>query len=370
MIYLDNAATTPMDPEVLETMIEYMRTEYGNPSSKYYPQALSAQEALKNARKQVADLVGCDSEYILFTSGATESNNFIVKGVAEKYARKGKHIITSKIEHKAVLETCKHLERQGYDVTYVGNDELGHVNINEIKEAITEETILVTIMWGNNEIGTLNDIVRIGELCHNNDILFHTDATQVVGKISVDLSSLPIDFLSMSAHKLYGPKGTGAAYIGPDDLGLRRKLPRLFDGGDQEYKLRAGTHAMHNIVGFGKACEVALRDMKEYIPRILKLESELKEELLKIRPDITYNGDQNNKIPGLLSINIPGINNELFCKQVSDKVAISTGSACSISEKSYVLQQIHNFNTQHIRLSLGKYDNYELLVSTFANKIL
>jgi len=353
VIYLDNAATTPMDPEVLDTMIDYMKNEYGNPSSKYYPQALRAQEALKHARNQVAELLGCDSEYLLFTSGSTESNNFIIKGVAEKFKRKGNHIITSKIEHKSVLNTCKHLEKLGHEVTYVGNDELGHVNIDEIEAAITDKTILVTIMWGNNEIGTLNDIEKISALCREKGVLFHTDATQVVGKIDVNIASLPVDFLSMSAHKLYGPKGVGIAYLGPDDLGLRYKLPALLDGGDQEYKMRAGTHAMHNIVGFGKACEVAKRDMSTYIPKILQIENDFKKELLKVRPDITFNGDQNCKIPGLLSINIPGINNELFCKQVSDEIAISTGSACSISEGSYVLETLNYINnTSTLRLCL------------------
>ena len=355
MIYLDNASTTPLDPEVLDTMINYMKNEYGNPSSKYYPQAINAQNALKNARQQVADLLACDPEYLVFTSGATESNNFIIKGVAEKFIKKGTHIITSKIEHKSVLETCKHLERQGYTVTYVGNDELGHVNIEEIKEAITDETILVSIMWGNNEIGTLNDIEEVSKLCREKNVLFHTDATQVIGKINVDLSKLPIDFLSLSGHKIYGPKGIGIAYIGPDDLGLRYRLPSLLDGGAQEYKMRAGTHSMHNIVGLGKACEVAKRDMDTYIPKIIELEQELKSELLKARPDITFNGDQNNKIPGLLSVNIPGINNELFCKQVSDEIAISTGSACSLGEESYVLENINILRYETIRLTFPKH---------------
>jgi len=370
MIYLDNAATTPLDPEVLETMIEYMKNEYGNPSSKYYPQALRAQEALKHAREQVAELLGCDPEYLLFTSGSTESNNFIIKGVAEKYHNKGNHIITSKIEHKSVLNTCKHLEKLGYEVTYVGNDELGHVNIDEIEAAIKEETILVSIMWGNNEIGTLNDIEKISALCRKKEVLFHTDATQVVGKINVKLKKIPVDFLSMSAHKIYGPKGTGIAYIGPDDLGLRMKLPSLLDGGDQEYKMRAGTHAMHNIVGFGKACEVAKRDMSTYIPKILKLENDFKSELHKVQPDITFNGDQNHKIPGLLSINIPSINNELFCKQVSNVIAISTGSACSISEGSNVLDQLSVEHNSTIRVSLSKYFNTSpyLISQLFQNK--
>lgn len=354
MIYLDNASTTPLDPEVLETMVNYLKNEYGNPSSKYYPQAISAHNHLKLARKQVADLIGCDPEYIIFTSGATESNNFILKGVAEKFKRKGNHIITSKIEHKSVLETCKHLEKDGFNVTYVNNDEFGKININEIENSITDETILVSIMWGNNEIGTLNDIKNISAICRSKKILFHTDATQVIGKVEVNLSQLPVDFLSMSGHKVYGPKGIGVAYVGPDNLGLRYKLPSLLDGGDQEYKMRAGTHSMHNIVGLGKACEVAKRDMKEYISKIIQAEAQLKSTLLTKRPDITFNGDQSNKIPGLLSINIPGINNELFCKQVSEEFAISTGSACSIGQGSHVLSTINNVENNTLRISISK----------------
>lgn len=354
MIYLDNASTTPIDPEVIDEMVNFMKTTYGNPSSKYYPQAITAQEALKTSRTQVASLLNCESEFILFTSCATESNNFIIKGVAEKYKNKGKHIITSKIEHKSVLETCKYLETQGYKVTYLNNDEKGRIDIEELKSSITTETILVSIMWGNNEIGTLQDIEEISKICREKNVLFHTDATQVVGKIDIDLEKTPIDFLSLSGHKIYGPKGIGVAYIGPDDLGLRRKLPSLLHGGSQEYKMRAGTHSMHNIVGLGKACEIAKRDMKEYIPRILALENSFKEELLKINSDIYFNGDQENKIPGLLSINIPGINNEIFCKQISEKIAISTGSACSISESSYVISSINNIVSNTFRITISK----------------
>lgn len=353
MIYLDAAATTPIDPEVIEVMVNYLRNEYGNPSSKYYPQAIRAQEALKHARNQVASLLHVEPEYVIFTSGATESNNFIIKGVAEKYSAKGKHIITSKIEHKSVLETCKHLEKEGFEVTYLDVDSKGLVLPSELERAIRPDTILVTIMWGNNEIGTINDLECISDICIKNNVLLHTDATQVMGKMHVDLKRVKIDFLSMSAHKLYGPKGIGAAYIGPDDLGIRIKLPPLLHGGSQEQKLRAGTHAMHDIVGFGKACEVALRDMDTYIPQILNTEKELKDELIRVRPDITFNGDQISKIPGLLSINIPGINNELFCKQVVSELAISTGSACSIGEGSYVQESIKN-NLPYLRVSISK----------------
>ncbi|GAA0179046.1 IscS subfamily cysteine desulfurase [Clostridium sediminicola] len=368
MIYLDNASTTPIDPEVLDVMIDYLKNEYGNPSSKYYPQAISAQEALKNSRKQVAALIGCEPEHVIFTSGATESNNFIIKGVAEKYKRKGNHIITSKIEHKSVLETSKHLEKQGYTATYVSNDELGRVNVDEIEAAITDDTILVSIMWGNNEIGTLNDIEAISQLCKSKKVLFHTDATQVIGKIDVNVSSLPIDFLSMSGHKIYGPKGVGVAYVGPDKLGLRHRLPSLLDGGGQEYTLRAGTHSMHNIVGLGKAAEVAKSKMNKYVPILIELEKQLKNSLLKVRPDITFNGDQDNKIPGLLSINIPGINNELFSKQISESIAISTGSACSIGEGSYVLSSLHINQHETLRITLNKYtDNINEIIKVLSS---
>ncbi len=370
MIYLDNASTTPLDPEVLEVMIDYLKNEYGNPSSKYYPQALHAQKSLKTARKQVSDLLNCEPEHIIFTSGATESNNFIIKGIAEKYKRKGKHIITSRIEHKSVLETCKHIEKQGYSVTYVGNDKLGHVNIDEIEAAITDETLLVSIMWGNNEIGTLNDIEQISKLCKSKKVLFHTDATQVIGKVDIDVSSLPIDFLSMSGHKIYGPKGIGVAYVGPDKFGLRHRLPSLLDGGGQEYTLRAGTHSMHNIVGLGKAAEIAKRDMSVYVPQLVKAENNLKLSILEKRSDITFNGDQENKIPGLLSINIPGINNELFCKQISNKISVSTGSACSIGEGSYVLESLSCKSYETLRITLGKQtDDIDEIYRELANHL-
>jgi len=353
MYYLDNAATTPMHPQVLEEMINFMKSQFGNPSSKYYQQATVANEKLKESRRKVADLLGVEDEFILFTSGATESNNFVLKGAFEKYKNKGNHIITTKIEHKSILSTCAHLEKLGAKITYLDVNEEGHISLEELVESINEDTILVSVMWGNNEVGTLNDIGKIGEICREKEVLFHTDATQVIGKVAFNLSELNVDFLSMSAHKIFGPKGIGAVYVGPDDLGLRRKLPPLIDGGDQEYKMRAGTHAMHNIVGFAKACELTKEYLRVNIKGYNAAEKFFKQELLKIRPDISFNGDQINKIPGLISINIPGINNELFCKEVSENVALSTGSACSIGEKSYVLEALKVNNPMNtIRVSL------------------
>jgi cysteine desulfurase len=369
MTYLDSAATSQIDPEVIETMIEYMKTQYGNPVSKYYPQAVDAQNTLNASRAQVASLLNTESQFVLFTAGASESNNFIIKGVADKLSHKGKHIITSSIEHKSVLETCKYLETKGFEVTYLPVTPDGIVNPEILKSSIRPDTILVSIMWANNEIGTINDIEKLTTVCHEYDVYFHSDATQAIGKVEIDLNKIPVDFLSMSAHKIYGPKGIGAAYIGPDDLGIRIKLTPLIHGGSQEYRMRGGTHAMHDIVGFGRACEIAKRDMHDYIPKIIEIENELKQSLLKKRPDITFNGNQTKKIPGLLSINIPGINNELFCKQVSESIAISTGSACSISESSYVLEALSKSSDSTLRLSLSKFNNTrdvrEILIDLF-----
>lgn len=353
MYYLDNAATTPLHPEVLDEMINYLKSEYGNPSSKYYPQAVSANNRLIESRKEVAALLNCDPEYIVFTSGATESNNFVLKGVAEKFKSKGNHIITTAIEHKSIIETCKHLDKKGMKITYLSVNEEGHIDLEELKNSITTDTILVSVMWGNNEIGVLNEIEKIAHICHERDVLFHTDATQVVGKIDVDLKKIKADFLSLSAHKIYGPKGIGAVYVGPDDLGLRMRLPALIDGGNQEYRMRAGTHSMHNIVGFAKACSIAKENLKQNNQHLLNLEKEFKNQLMKIRSDLTFNGDQVHKIPGLVSISIPKVNNELLCKQISEEIAISTGSACSIGEKSYVLEKLKIENpTGTIRISL------------------
>ena len=368
MLYLDSAATTPIDPEVLETMIEYMKTQYGNPASKYYSQALEAQNALSEARKNVASLLNVESEHILFTSGASESNNFIIKGIAEKYRNKGKHIITSKIEHKSVLETCRFLETQGFEVTYLNVDSEGFFDLDQLNKSIRSDTILVSLMWVNNEIGTINDINRACAITHAKGVLFHTDATQAVGKMPIDLNNTPVDFLSFSSHKIYGPKGVGAAYLGPDELGLRHKLPALIHGGSQEFKMRGGTHAMHDIVGFGKACEIAKREMSIYIEEMKDFEDELLEKLHLANPKIKLNGSNTKKIPGLINISIPGINNELFCKQNSTDIAISTGSACSINEKSYVLEAISHKDLNYIRISLNKYtidnkDNIKTIIT-------
>ncbi|MBE6055186.1 MAG: cysteine desulfurase [Clostridium sartagoforme] len=384
MIYLDNSATTPIDPEVLNAMLPYLKEEYGNPSSKYYTLAVNAEKAVEKAREQVASLINADTREIIFTGGASETNNMIIKGVSDYmkyYAEKGNHIITSTVEHKSVLQTCKFLNGdvfdnnpnksvaskllkkknsikkidRGFEVDFLSVNEYGQVNANDFKNAIKENTILASFIYGNNEIGSLNDIVTLGNIAKENNILFHSDATQVLGKINIDVNSLPVNFMSFSAHKIYGPKGVGAAFIRQEGLS-NYKLTSLIHGGQQESGYRAGTHGVHNIVGFGKACEIAKRDMKNYISNISELEIEVKKMILAKYPGTEFLGDPNNKIPGVIGMIIPNIVNEMFIKNIADKVAVSAGSACGVSEPSYVIEEIgyKKNRTNFIRITLPK----------------
>lgn len=389
MIYLDNSATTPIDLEVKEAMLPYLSEEYGNPSSKYYTLAVNAKKAVEESRAKLADLINAEPEEIIFTSCATESNNFIIKGVADykKYIEgKGNHIITSSVEHKSVLQTCKFLNGdvnaimnkeknrfkpggkeekkidRGFEVTFLPVNEYGQVELETFKTAIKTNTILATIIWGNNEIGTLNHIGELAALSKENNILFHSDATQVLGKIKIDVKEVPVDFLSFSAHKIYGPKGIGACFIKKGKYSMPQ-MTSLLHGGEQESGYRAGTLAVHNIVGFGKAAEIAKRDMDKYIPEILEHEKMLKELLLKEIPNIQFNGHPTKKIPGVLSIVIPEINNELLIKKFQNDIAFSTGSACSADEPSYVLsaidKRIETKNT--VRITISKFINSQTI---------
>lgn len=384
MIYLDNSATTPIDPEVLDAMLPYLKEEYGNPSSRYYTLAVNAENAIEKAREQVASLINTNSKEIIFTGGASETNNMIIKGVADYmkyYTEKGNHIITSTVEHKSVLQTCKFLNGEvfdnnptksvaskflkkkttlkkidrGFEVDFLPVNEYAQVSQDDFKNAIKENTILASFIYGNNEIGSLNDIEDLGKIAKESNILFHSDATQVLGKIDIDVKTLPVDFLSFSAHKLYGPKGVGAAFIRQEGLS-NYKMTSLIHGGKQEFGYRAGTHGVHNIVGFGKACEIAKRDMKEYMKKITQLEIEVKKMILAKYPGTEFLGDPNNKIPGVIGMLIPNIVNEMFIKSISNEVALSAGSACGISEPSYVINEINkkNNNSQFIRLTLSK----------------
>lgn len=384
MIYLDNSATTPIDPEVLDAMLPYLKEEYGNPSSRHYTLAVNAEKAVEHAREQVASLINADPKEIIFTGGASESNNFIIKGVADYlkfYEEKGNHIITSTVEHKSVLQTCHFLNGdvfwnrpdttvasrflkkknttkkidRGFEVSFLPVNQYGQVLNETFEESIKENSILASFIWGNNEIGSLNNINELGIIAHDNGILFHSDATQVLGKIDINVKELPVDFLSFSAHKIYGPKGVGAAFIRQSGLS-DFKLTSLIHGGQQESGYRAGTSAVHNIVGFGKACEIAKRDMNEYIQKISELEIKTKKMLTEKYPGIEFLGDPDNHIPGMIGMLIPDIVNEMFIKNLADTVAISAGSACGIGEPSYVITEINltNKSSNFIRLSLNK----------------
>jgi cysteine desulfurase len=393
MIYLDNSATTPIDPEVLDAMLPYLKEEYGNPSSRYYSLAINANNAVEKAREQVASLINAKPKEIVFTGGASESNNFIIKGVADYkkyYEESGNHIITSTVEHKSVLQTCKYLNGdvfwnksdksianqflkkksttkkidRGYEVTFLPVNKYAQVEEKYFLESIKENTILASFIWGNNEIGSLNNIESLCSIAKDKNILFHSDATQVLGKIDINVKKIPVDFLSMSAHKIYGPKGVGAAFIRQDGLS-NYKLTSLIHGGLQEDGYRAGTSAVHNIVGFGKACEIAKRDMNEYVNKISKLEEETKKMLTEKYPGVEFLGDPNNHIPGVIGMLIPGIVNDMFIKEMADKdiCAISSGSACGIGEPSYVIHEIgvRDKSSYFIRITLNKINSIKNL---------
>ncbi|UZQ50937.1 cysteine desulfurase family protein [Clostridium kluyveri] len=386
MIYLDNSATTPIDPEVLDAMMPYLKEEFGNPSSRHYTLAKNAEKAVEESRERLASLINSKSSEIIFTSGASESNNFVIKGVADYkkyYEHRGNHIITSKVEHKSILQTCKFLNGEvylnkeknkpksyiprkvksinvdrGYDVTFLDVNEYGQVENNSLSEAIKDTTVLISVIWGNNEIGSLNDIKSLSSLVKERNILFHSDATQVLGKINIDVKEVPVDFLSFSAHKIYGPKGIGACYIRNKMKDVPNiDMTALIHGGLQECGYRAGTHAVHNIVGFGKAAEIAKRNMKEYIKKITDLELETRKLIKSKFPNVDFLGDPENHIPGIIPIILPGVINELLIEKLSNDVAISSGSACSIGEPSYVIEAIgkKDFSNNFIRISLNKF---------------
>lgn len=363
MIYLDNSATTQIDKRVVEEMLPFLLEEYGNPTSKYYDKAVSAKKAIEKARSHVAELLNCESEEIIFNSGSSEGNNHVIKGVADYYKKKGKHLITTEIEHKSVLQSFAYLEKSDFKVSYLKPDSKGKINIEELKSKLSDETILVSIMWANNEIGTLNNIKELGDFLKSKKIFFHVDATQVVGKIKIDLKKVNLDFLTLSAHKINGPKGSGALFIRNNDLGIPIALTPLIHGGDQERGDRGGTHSVHNIVGLGKACELCYLEQNKNIEDILELEKYLINELnVNFKEKIYFNGDIDDKVPGIISVVLKNVNNELLIKKLRDNVAISTGSACNIKSPSYVLKSIgknENEIMNTIRISIGKYNTKE-----------
>ncbi len=358
-IYLDYSATTPVDPRVAEKMIPYLVEKFGNPASRSHSFGWEAEAAVEEAREQVARLVNADSKEIVWTSGATESNNLAIKGAANFYSGKGKHLITVKTEHKAVLDTCRELERQGFEVTYLDVLENGLIDLDVFKAALRPDTILVSVMFVNNEIGVIQPIAEIGEICREKGIIFHVDAAQATGKVDIDLSTLKVDLMSFSAHKTYGPKGIGALYI--------RRKPRVrleaqMHGGGHERGFRSGTLATHQIVGMGEAFRIAREEMAEENKRI----GALRDRLLKGVSDIEHvyiNGDLEHRVPHNLNVSFAYVEGESMLMAIKD-LAVSSGSACTSAslEPSYVLRALGRDDElahSSIRFTLGRFTTKE-----------
>lgn len=360
-VYFDYAATTPVDPRVAQKMSECLMTDgkFGNPASRSHKFGWEAEEAVEIARRQVADLVNCDPREIVWTSGATESDNLAIKGIAYFYEKKGKHIITSRIEHKAVLDTCRHLERKGFEVTYLTPGSDGIIEPESVREAIREDTILVSIMHVNNEIGVVNDIAAIGEICREAKVYYHVDAAQSAGKLDIDLSELKVDLMSFSAHKIYGPKGVGALYV--------RRKPRVrleaqMHGGGHERGMRSGTLATHQLVGMGEAFRIAKEEMHDEAARILSLRDRLWKGLNDIE-EVYVNGDVQRHVPGIINISFNFVEGESLIMSLP-ALAVSSGSACTSAslEPSYVLRALGmNDELAHssLRFSIGRFTTEE-----------
>ena len=360
-IYLDHNATTPCDPRVVEAMIPYFTNSFGNAASRNHPFGWQAEEAVDYAREQVARLIGADPKEIIFTSGATEGDNLAIKGVFEMYASKGNHIITCNIEHKAVLDTCKHIEKEGGEVTYLKVKENGLVDLAELEAAIKPTTILIAIMYANNEIGTINPIKEISAIARKHGVLLFSDAVQAVGKIPVDVNKDGIDLMAFTAHKMYGPKGVGALYV-------RRKNPRVkvtaqMDGGGHERGMRSGTLNVPGIVGFGKACEICMNEMEEETKRVSKLRDKLQTELLKVEESY-LNGDKEHKLPHVTNISFKYVEGEGLLMGFNKNIALSSGSACTSAslEPSYVLKALglgDDLAHSSLRFGLGRFTTEE-----------
>jgi len=360
-IYLDNHATTRVDPRVVEAMLPYFTEYFGNAASRNHEFGWKAEEAVDRARKQIADLIGATPREIIFTSGATESDNLAIKGVAEMYAEKGNHIITAATEHKAVLDTCKKLEKHGYRVTYLPVMGDGLIDLDMLKESFTEKTILVTIMYANNEIGVLQPVREIGAMCRERGVLFHTDAVQAIGKVPVDVNKDNIDLASITAHKLYGPKGVGALYV-------RRKAPRVqitaqMDGGGHERGMRSGTLNVPGIAALGEACAIAQKEMPEESKRLRYLRDKLKDKLQSGLDEVYINGSMEHRLPHSLNMSFAYVEGESLLMGIND-VAVSSGSACTSAtlEPSYVLKALgvgDDVAHSSIRFGIGRFNTEE-----------
>ncbi|MCW5965532.1 MAG: IscS subfamily cysteine desulfurase [Bryobacterales bacterium] len=360
-IYLDNHATTPMDQRVLEAMLPYFGARFGNAASRNHSFGWEAEEAVEKARTQAADLIGANKKEIVFTSGATESNNLALKGVTEMYAERGNHIITAATEHKAILDACKRLEKQGCKVTYLPVKPDGLVDLDMLREAITDRTILVSIMYANNEIGVIQPMREIGAICKERGVLFHTDATQAVGKIPVSVIGDNIDLLSFTAHKMYGPKGCGALYV-------RRKSPRVqltaqMDGGGHERGMRSGTLNVPGIVGLGEACALCKDEMAAEAERLSGLRDRLKDRIMAELDEVYINGSIEHRLPHNLNISFAYVEGESLLMGIND-IAVSSGSACTSAtlEPSYVLKALgagDDLAHSSIRFGLGRFTTQE-----------
>jgi cysteine desulfurase len=365
-IYLDNNATTPMDPRVLEAMTPYFLEHFGNAASRNHPFGWEAEEAVDYAREQVAKLIGADPKEIIFTSGATEADNLGIKGIYEMYASKGNHIITATTEHKAVLDTCKHIEKSGGEVTYLQVQPDGLIDLKELEAAIKPTTILISIMYANNEIGVVMPIKEISAIARKHGVLLFTDATQAVGKIPVDVNKDGIDLMAFTAHKMYGPKGVGALYV-------RRKNPRVkvtaqMDGGGHERGMRSGTLNVPGIVGFGKACEISMLDMEADTKRISKMRDHLQTELLKLE-EAYVNGSSEHRLPHVANISFKHVEGEGLLMGFNKNIALSSGSACTSAslEPSYVLKALglgDDLAHSSLRFGLGRFTTDEQIEYT------
>ncbi len=354
-IYLDNHATTPVDPRVLEAMLPYLKDTFGNAASRSHSFGWIADKAVETARAQIAQLIGAAAEEIVFTSGATESDNLAIKGVAEANPAKGKHIVTVVTEHKAVLDTCKRLEKYGYRVTYLPAGPDGLIDLDQLHNVIDDQTILVTVMAANNETGVLQPIEQIGKLCRARGVLFHTDAAQAAGKIQIDVAERSIDLMSISAHKMYGPKGVGALYVrkGVD-------LAPIIDGGGHERGMRSGTLNVPGIVGLGKACEICHDEMQTESRQIGALRDRLYEKLASTLNNVRINGSMENRLSGNLNVSFEGIDGEELMTAIDD-IAVSSGAACTSAhvEPSYVLKALGLSDEQaqsSIRFGIGRFN--------------
>ena len=370
-IYMDNHATTRTDPRVVEAMLPYFDEIYGNAASRNHEFGWRAEQAVDQGREQIAQLIGATAKEIVLTSGATESNNLALKGVAEMYREKGNHIITEVTEHKCVLDTCKRLEKHGYRVTYLPVQKDGLIDLDQLKDAMTPDTILVSIMTANNEIGILQPVREIGRLCHEKGVLFHTDAVQAAGKVPFNVIEDNVDLASLSAHKLYGPKGVGALYV-------RRRNPRVqlvaqMDGGGHERGMRSGTLNVPSVVGMGKACEIARLEMAEEGKRMLALRESLRQQITSQLDEVYINGSMEHRLPGSLNISFAFVEGESLLMGIND-IAVSSGSACTSAtlEPSYVLKALgagDDLAHSSIRFGLGRFNN-QAEVDYVAAKVL